>query len=52
MVDDDRGHVRLYVSRGQATAFCDHADRLVNRAALTANGAHSRSILTATPAPV
>ena len=29
MVDDDRGHVRLYVSRGQATAFCDHADRLV-----------------------
>ena len=27
--DDDRGHVRLYVSRGQAAAFCDHADRLV-----------------------
>ena len=27
--DDDRGHVRLYVSRGQATAFCDHADRVV-----------------------
>ncbi len=28
-VDDDRGHVRLYVSRGQAAAFCDHADTLV-----------------------
>jgi len=28
-VDDDRGHVRLYVSRGQAAAFCDHADRVV-----------------------
>ena len=27
--DDDRGHVRLYVSRGQAAAFCDHADRVV-----------------------
>ena len=27
--DDSRGHVRLYVSRGQATAFCDHADRIV-----------------------
>jgi uncharacterized repeat protein (TIGR03847 family) len=27
--DVDRGHIRLYVSRGQATAFCDHADRLV-----------------------
>ena len=27
--DDDRGHIRLYISRGQATAFCDHADRIV-----------------------
>lgn len=27
--DDDRGHVRLYLSRGQAAAFCDHADRVV-----------------------
>jgi uncharacterized repeat protein (TIGR03847 family) len=30
LVDDvDRGHVRLYVSRGQAAAFCDHADGVV-----------------------
>ncbi len=30
MVDnDDRGHVRLYLSRGQAAAFCDHADGVV-----------------------
>ena len=28
-LDDDRGHVRLFVSRGQAAAFCDHADRVV-----------------------
>lgn len=28
-IDDDRGHVRLYISRGQAAAFCDHADRVV-----------------------
>ena len=27
--DDDRGHVRLYLSRGQAAAFCDHADVVV-----------------------
>jgi uncharacterized repeat protein (TIGR03847 family) len=27
--DDDRGHVRLYLSRGQAAAFCDHADAVV-----------------------
>jgi uncharacterized repeat protein (TIGR03847 family) len=27
--DDDRGHVRLYVSRGQAVAFCDHAERVI-----------------------
>ncbi len=25
----DRGHVRLYVTRGQAAAFCEHADELV-----------------------
>jgi len=25
----DRGHVRFYVTRGQADAFCTHADRLV-----------------------
>jgi uncharacterized repeat protein (TIGR03847 family) len=29
MSDDDRGHVRLYLSRGQAAAFCEHADRIV-----------------------
>ncbi len=29
LVDEDRGHVRLYLSRGQAAAFCDHADRIV-----------------------
>ena len=28
-VDPDRGHVRLYVTRSQAAAFCDHADELV-----------------------
>ena len=27
--NDDRGHVRLYLSRGQAAAFCDHADGVV-----------------------
>jgi uncharacterized repeat protein (TIGR03847 family) len=27
--DDDRGHVRLYVNRGQATAFCEHADGVI-----------------------
>jgi uncharacterized repeat protein (TIGR03847 family) len=26
---DDRGHVRLLVSRGQAAAFCDRADAIV-----------------------
>jgi uncharacterized repeat protein (TIGR03847 family) len=25
----DRGHIRLYVTRGQADAFCEHADRIV-----------------------
>jgi uncharacterized repeat protein (TIGR03847 family) len=25
----DRGHIRLYVTRSQAAAFCDHADELV-----------------------
>ena len=24
--DDDRGHVLLYLTRGQAAAFCDHAE--------------------------
>ncbi|HEU4841785.1 MAG TPA: DUF3090 family protein [Ilumatobacteraceae bacterium] len=28
-VDVERGHVRLYVTRSQAAAFCDHADELV-----------------------
>jgi len=27
--DDDRGHVRIYITRGQAAAFCDHADGVV-----------------------
>jgi len=27
--DEDRGHVRLYVSRGQAAAFCEHADGVI-----------------------
>ena len=26
---DDRGHIRFYVTRGQADAFCEHADRIV-----------------------
>jgi uncharacterized repeat protein (TIGR03847 family) len=25
----DRGHLRVFVSRGQAAAFCDHADSVV-----------------------
>jgi uncharacterized repeat protein (TIGR03847 family) len=25
----DRGHIRLYMTRGQAAAFCEHADELV-----------------------
>jgi uncharacterized repeat protein (TIGR03847 family) len=25
----DRGHIRFYVTRGQADAFCEHADRVV-----------------------
>ena len=25
----DRGHIRLYVTRSQAAAFCDHADQVV-----------------------
>lgn len=36
MVDEDGddlpgydGHVRLYVTRGQAAAFCEHADRVI-----------------------
>lgn len=28
-IDDERGHIRLYLSRGQAAAFCDHADQVV-----------------------
>ncbi len=28
-VDDDRGHIRLYMTRSQAAAFCDDADELV-----------------------
>lgn len=28
-LDDDRGHVRLYITRGQAIAFCAHADDVV-----------------------
>jgi uncharacterized repeat protein (TIGR03847 family) len=28
-VEDDRGHIRLYMTRSQAAAFCDHADELV-----------------------
>ncbi len=27
--DPDRSHIRLYVTRGQATAFCEHADEIV-----------------------
>src|SRR4029453_2357742 len=28
-VEDDRGHIRWYMTRSQAAAFCDHADELV-----------------------
>jgi uncharacterized repeat protein (TIGR03847 family) len=27
--DDDRGHVRIYISRGQAAAFNAHADKVI-----------------------
>jgi uncharacterized repeat protein (TIGR03847 family) len=27
--DDERGHVRLYVNRGQALAFCEHATGVI-----------------------
>ena len=27
--DTDRGHIRLYMTRSQAAAFCEHADELV-----------------------
>jgi uncharacterized repeat protein (TIGR03847 family) len=27
--DPDRSHIRLYVTRGQATVFCEHADEIV-----------------------
>ena len=27
--DEDRGHIRLYVTRSQAAAFCEYADELV-----------------------
>jgi len=26
LLDDNLGHLRVYLSRGQAAAFCDHAD--------------------------
>jgi uncharacterized repeat protein (TIGR03847 family) len=29
IANDDRGHVRLLLSRGQAAAFCDRADEVV-----------------------
>jgi uncharacterized repeat protein (TIGR03847 family) len=28
-VEGHDGHVRLYVTRGQAAAFCDHADEVI-----------------------
>ncbi len=28
--DDDLGHVRLYLGRGQAAAFCDQAERVID----------------------
>jgi len=27
--DDPNGHIRLYVTRSQASAFCDHADNVI-----------------------
>jgi uncharacterized repeat protein (TIGR03847 family) len=31
LVDDEeeQGHIRLYLSRSQAAAFCDHADEVI-----------------------
>ncbi len=29
VVDDDRGHVRIYLTRGQAAAFTTHAGRVI-----------------------
>lgn len=28
-IEDDQGTIRVYVSRSQAAAFCDHAERIV-----------------------
>lgn len=28
-IDPEQGHIRVYMSRSQAVAFCDHADRIV-----------------------
>ena len=28
-VDDGGGHVRLSLTRGQATAFCEHAEQII-----------------------
>jgi uncharacterized repeat protein (TIGR03847 family) len=28
-IDDERGHIRVYITRSQAAAFCDHADGVV-----------------------
>jgi len=28
-LDDNLGHLRVYLSRGQAAAFCDHADGVI-----------------------
>jgi uncharacterized repeat protein (TIGR03847 family) len=28
-IDTDRGHVRVSLTRGQATAFCDHAEQII-----------------------
>jgi uncharacterized repeat protein (TIGR03847 family) len=27
--DDDRGHLRVFITRSQAAAFCDHAEQVV-----------------------
>ena len=44
------GTSALYVTRGQAAAFCDHADELVAAGRPTASGAATRSTPTATRA--
>ena len=47
---EDRGHLRVFLTRGQAAAFCEHAERSSPPAVRRAGGAATRSTRTATRA--